>query len=517
MKRILIRSGKGPLAPVSAEASLARNGWGVFGANVGNRLFTDSVHRAVSTPGTEVVSNSLLSEINDVDDAYVARINEEFSHFVVPLANAFRPQFLKNLRRLTQLIEKLTIPVTVVGIGAQLPPTGEVEVSGSDVDRVTARFVRAVLERSASIGVRGEITRSYLRKLGFPDDAVEVIGCPSLMVRPEGIEVVKRVPELTPQSLLSLNVTPSATRMAEITRQHAERYPELDLVMQEHHRLALLLWGEDPAQVKDPEMPVHSGHRLYREDRVRFFLDPVPWIDHLARRDFSFGTRIHGNIAALLGGTPATVLIHDSRTLELADYHEIPYRMLDELPEGFDAAELYAGSDFTGFNRGQRERFDRYTAFLDRNGVDHVFAPGRENPEFDAQVAATSYPPAVARVVADDVDPATLVSRLRWLRQGSAVDKGRTAAGAYRPPFGLTPAPKVSLATVAAQVEAQARLIEQQRVALEEQRAEIARLSERAAPEPAPRPSSPRPSSPRQVLRRVRSVATQRVPGRSAT
>jgi hypothetical protein len=401
----------------------------------------------------------------------------------------------------------------VVGYGAKLSLSAEPTASGGEVDEVTTRFVRAVLERSASIGVRGEITQKYLRTLGFPDDSIDVIGCPSLMVRPEGVEVAKRVERLTPDSPVSLNITPSAARMAEVTRQHAERYPQLDVIMQEHYRLALLLWGEDPAQVKDPEMPIHSGHRLYREDRVRFFLDPVPWIDHLAKRDFSFGTRIHGNIAALLGGTPATVLIHDSRTLELADYHEIPYRLLHDMPEGFDAAELYADADFTKFNAAQRDRFDRYVSFLDKNGIDHVFAPGRENPDFDAAVAATNYPPAVTSIVADDVDAATLVPRLRWLRQGAAVDKARTAVGAYRPPFGLTPAPKVSLAAVAAQVKEQARLLETQKAVIDEQRLELAALRTQVSAQAEPRPSAARDSA-RKALRRARQVA-RTLPGRA--
>ena len=69
--------------------------------------------------------------------------------------------------------------------------------------------------------------------------------------------------------------------------------------------------------------PITLDHPLIRSDRVRFFLDPKTWFDHLAQYDFSFGTRIHGNIAALLAGTPALLLAHDSRTLELAEYHEI--------------------------------------------------------------------------------------------------------------------------------------------------------------------------------------------------
>ena len=101
--------------------------------------------------------------------------------------------------------------------------------------------------------------------------------------------------------------------------------------------LALMLDGKLPGQNTpgwpSTGVPVSSKHPLIRENRVRFFLDPKTWFDHLAQYDFSFGTRIHGNIAALLAGTPAVLLAHDSRTLELADYHQIPHRVIDQLPE----------------------------------------------------------------------------------------------------------------------------------------------------------------------------------------
>ena len=41
-------------------------------------------------------------------------------------------------------------------------------------------FMSAVLDRSPSVGVRGEFTHDYLRGLGFRD--VEVIGCPSMFL-----------------------------------------------------------------------------------------------------------------------------------------------------------------------------------------------------------------------------------------------------------------------------------------------------------------------------------------------
>ena len=76
---------------------------------------------------------------------------------------------------------------------------------------------------------------------------------------------------------------------------------------------------------------MHRSHPFFAERRTRLYADPWPWLADLAAFDFSFGTRIHGNIAALLAGTPAYVLAHDSRTLELARYFEIPHTAMPDV------------------------------------------------------------------------------------------------------------------------------------------------------------------------------------------
>ena len=93
-------------------------------------------------------------------------------------------------------------------------------------------------------------------------------------------------------------------------------------------------------------VPIYLDHPLVASDRIRFCLDPKTWFDHLATYEFSFGTRIHGNIAAVLAGTPAVVLAHDSRTLELAAYHKIPHRQLRSLDGRVDPVELHAEADW---------------------------------------------------------------------------------------------------------------------------------------------------------------------------
>lgn len=473
MSRILIRSGKNPLTAVSPEASLSRDKIGVFAANVGNLFFTSAVHRAVSVPGAEVVSNSYLTERGGIDDQYIDQINNEFDSFVVPLANAFRVPFIRSLERLTHVIERLTIPVTVVGVGAQLSLSGDTSKTPENLNRAVRAFVSAVLDRSASIGVRGEITRDYLRLLGFDDSVIDIIGCPSLFREGGELRIKKKVADITENSPIALNSTPNVTQMAPIIAQHTSRYPNLTYIAQVHAELAMMMWGEELPSQGDPRMPSHMSHPLYQEDRMRFFLDVTTWTDYMAEMDFAFGTRIHGNIAALAAGTPAMVLAHDSRTLELAEHHKIPHRLITEVPSDVDAAELYDQADVDAFNVNHPKRFQEYRSFLDRNEIRHIFTPGNENPAFDDELSAVKFPPAVRTLLAPgDAGRVEIISRLRWLRQGAETDVGRQV-GAYRPPFDHTSkAPPMS----GKELENRLKLITKQQTTIEGQKRRIAEL-----------------------------------------
>src|SRR5690606_1114362 len=228
MTRILLRSGKDPFVPIPPENALANFRRGVFGRNVGNFVFTDAVHRILSTPGTEIASNSYLSERPGVTRRYVARINDEFDAFVIPLANAFRPKFLDHLRRLTKVIEQLRIPTIVVGVGVA-GGAGSLDnplpTDSAELAKAVQRFVRAVLERSATVGVRGEITREYLARLGFGDEHVDVVGCPSLFRDGDTLRIEKRAPSIEQDSEFTINISPYVREMQKIAQRHARKYP----------------------------------------------------------------------------------------------------------------------------------------------------------------------------------------------------------------------------------------------------------------------------------------------------
>ncbi|MGQ4268155.1 polysaccharide pyruvyl transferase family protein [Nocardiopsis changdeensis] len=434
MTRVLLRAGRSPFTPASPSEVVHRN---LIATNTGNLLFSDAVWKFLDTPGTEITPNRYRVDPKDAD-----RINEEYDVFVVPLANAFRPSFRRHLTDLSDLVEKLTIPVVVFGVGAQAGVDYD-PAPMEPVEEEVRRFCSLVLDRSPSIGVRGEFTERYLRSLGFND--VEVIGCPSMFMHGRDLRVHKKAETLAPSARIAVNVSfpsgniPGSTIgdgvINRLVDAALDRYPDLEYVAQELKDLELLYWGDvsEAAGDSDP-VPSLRSHRLLAEDRMRLYYDTPVWIDALRDRDFVFGTRIHGNVAALLAGTPAVVLCHDSRTLELCRYFDIPHRIVDELPKedlGGLPARLYEEADFSAMVDGHGERFDRLVSFMDRHGLDHVHRPDRDGGlAFEAKLATVEHHPGVGAWRGED--DGDLGYRLAWLREADKRARTRASASEAR-------------------------------------------------------------------------------------
>ena len=400
MSRILMFGCKNPLVSVSPEETLERD---LLRANSGNLLFNHSAYRSLA--GNDVT----VSDFTDVYDR-PGWVNRNFDHVVLPFANAFRTGFAPRLDRFSDLIEKLRVPVTVLGVGAQSSYDLSLEPLAPLADTVT-RFVRSVLERSPSVGVRGEFTARYLNSLGFSD--VEVIGCPSMFIN--GAELQVR----TPSSLGADDpVAVTAGRrdgpwMGELL-ERARAEHDLVYIPQATIDLELMLWGEPRSDEEVPGVPVHLNHPLFREDKARFFVDTTTWVDYLTRFSFCFGSRIHGNVAALLAGTPAHVIPHDSRTLELAEYFEIPHTPASALTSSTTARDLLERSDYGPLVGNHGERFDRFVGFLDQHALPHILRDPAATARFDQAVAEVVFPPAVRPLTAED--PVDVASRLHRVR-----------------------------------------------------------------------------------------------------
>ena len=194
MERILIRAGVAPWAEYNALDVITDK---IIGNNTGNLLFANSITRLVATADSRV---DFISDLTLVKKQITAQeINENYDRLILPMANAFREDFARKcLKHWTALIRQLTIPVTVTGIGIQLPYEPHLE-QPREFDGAARDFIAAVLDHSASVGVRGQITYDYLKGLGFSQ--IDVTGCPSLALNGPGLPLREKQP-LTPESKL---------------------------------------------------------------------------------------------------------------------------------------------------------------------------------------------------------------------------------------------------------------------------------------------------------------------------
>ena len=130
---ILMRSAMNPLDNPTAEQVITRN---LIGGNVGNMLFAYSVMRTLMREDSKIDTIKTLKEFSDEE---VEKINSEYDCFVLPLANAFRKQFIRELEYLISLIKRLKIPVYVIGVGVQAG-VNETFEGTFEFDDVSKRF-----------------------------------------------------------------------------------------------------------------------------------------------------------------------------------------------------------------------------------------------------------------------------------------------------------------------------------------------------------------------------------------
>ncbi|MGO1422009.1 MAG: polysaccharide pyruvyl transferase family protein [Brachybacterium sp.] len=397
--RYLMRLGKSPFEVADAFHTLDRN---LLGTNSGNLIYGAAAHKLFSTRDTVVEPNRYR-----ISAGRAAEVNAEYDGFILPLANAFRPDFEDELRRTADFLERLTIPFVMLSGGAQLPLDGDPSQLRA-MEPTIKRFARAVLNGSSALTVRGEMTAEYLHSLGFKE--VIVVGCPSLTLHGPGHRV-EAPGTLEPGAPIAYNLETKDPFGGDLI-EDAEQHYRATYIAQEHGTLELMLWATSPYEAADARLPLERSHPQFTQARAEMFLDASAWIDRLSQMEFSFGARAHGNIAALLAGTPSVMLAHDSRTLELARHHGIPHltRGRDTIPSTVE--ELYAHADFTEFNRGHAARFETLSGFLHDNGFAHIHDPGQESAraEYEHRIATMSFPPAV---------------RPAWLGESSAATQKR--------------------------------------------------------------------------------------------
>ena len=147
--------------------------------NPGDMVYAFSVMNALAVSEEVDFQTTGYYLFNGYSNREIGRINQNCKAFIIPLADFFSAEWAPSLPVLTELIRKLRIPCVVPSVGVRGIPGGD--WGSLPFNGIVRDFVRAVLDHSAILGVRGESTARYLEFLGFREgDHFRVLGCPTL-------------------------------------------------------------------------------------------------------------------------------------------------------------------------------------------------------------------------------------------------------------------------------------------------------------------------------------------------
>ena len=388
MKKIIMRAGMSPLDHYDPFTVLAHN---KIGNNIGNMLFPYSIARTVMTKDTEL--ETFIPE--RVKKEKFREYNQTADLCILPFANAFRVSFIDNLKKTTKFVKHMKKPCVVVGVGMQ--QSLQQNSFSPELDMAVSEFMNAVLEKSALVGVRGEITGAYLKRLGYQEEIhYTVIGCPSMFLYGDTLPEMK-VNGLQEASSVCLNSKITLPQkfhdFMHQTSQEYKNYHYIPQVIEEIFRMyAGMPYPEHFVEEIPKYFPMKFSNPIYKKKKGLTFVNAHSWLEFLGEQDFSIGSRIHGNIAAILAGIPSFVIVSDKRILELVEYHQIPHMMLQDLGDHMHAGEIYEKTDFSKVAKGHKQRFDHYLDFLRKNGIETIYDHTGEEVWFDQLVNNIDYP-----------------------------------------------------------------------------------------------------------------------------
>lgn len=306
--------------------------------------------------------------------------NSFYDFFILPMADALRPDNAVYLKGITNFIKKLSIPCVVIGIGLRADYHADV-TNPLECDSIVYDFIRAVLDKSNCVGIRGERTATYLAHLGFvPERDFTVIGCPSVSVFVQ--ERNLQLPTFKSKSIdfdkiifIANTLAPSNVNSAMINA--IADWSKVLVVAQKEMEQENLYLGNLSGIYKgkfgcENIFGNTLYQRLYSNGQIRTFTNLFAWLNEIRNGDYCISSRFHGGIASLAAGIPTVIIPFDSRSRELCEYHHIPaipYQYV--YPENF--VEQLKEINYNSHNSVLLENKKHYIGFLDRNGLDNIF------------------------------------------------------------------------------------------------------------------------------------------------
>jgi hypothetical protein len=311
-------------------------------------------------------------------DKEIEWIEANCSHIVYVAANALRvgaagSAHEERLAHLADNIQRTSLPTLTLGLGGQAPS----DFSGKPtLPDGAAKLLSVLGERSRSIAVRGAFTAEILNSFGVRN--VTITGCQSALywLKPTFTDSQITKPDAK-AARVAFNYTSMGHEPPLINRAMMAGW--FGIGQQHDGELAL---KRDPNADPGPQVQkAFDRGTLDRDAFVRWlstsfeqFHDLQAWLDFLsANIDFSFGSRFHGNMAALLAGIRALWVIHDMRTQELVDHMKLPAVDL-ETAKASSLEELIERADYGPFAARYPHLYATLAKYLSDAGISSQLA-----------------------------------------------------------------------------------------------------------------------------------------------
>lgn len=292
------------------------------GGNTGNLVFVEGLKRNVDFDYESFLTLEWKKEF----------LGRENVRAIMPAAN-FLSKETKWIENLVPILESTDMSFTLAGLGAQAKLNETPNDVVSKLSTGQKRFFSLVGERACTIGVRGEFTAECLDLLGIEN--VDIIGCPSFYSCEGHYPLIKKA------SLDKVMCTKSGK---DIKIHEISEMVNATVISQVN--------GDDKCGCKN------------------IFYDFDEWNKFIQKNDFtfSFGTRFHGNMMALNNGVPTLWIVHDWRTLELAQYLKLPYiNYYQEFQNITKPEQLLDYCDYGELYKSYADLYKNYREFIGRN------------------------------------------------------------------------------------------------------------------------------------------------------
>lgn len=344
-----------------------------IGFNTGNLLFQHATWSALKNPKFAVNLHT--------DPAFI-RANADV--LFIPAANQINPDW--DLQDWADFVDAVDLPVVVVGLGAQAKIDGDSKLT---LQQGTKNYLATISERTSNIGVRGEFTAEVLDNLGIKNTVVT--GCPSNFLNPNingssiGSKLSTACGGMLHKTCYVFGTMEPETRDAERILYAIANAENSDYVYQTNPEILRTLYNRHADQtsldyfewessILDPSssLPKYIKNILRKG---RFYTSAAAWIDQASHYNLVYGLRIHGNIAAIQGGSLGICVAFDSRTLELATSMGYPYIHITDILSStrFRLEELFSATHFSAdyFDSQRLKLFEALIGIMDDAGISY--------------------------------------------------------------------------------------------------------------------------------------------------